>query len=258
MSQNNRTASLPTNREISRAVGILVFSVIALTTTVELSAQGDKNEPSPRVPTDVAWTSQTLATISHGDAFRGLLLARRCSHCHGQEGFSAAPAIPNLAGIDKLSFWKQMEDFKSGKRVSAVMQEVAVQSSVTDSADLAAYYSMLPTGSDSQDNRSFPQTMRDPSRASMAIELIVFGDGRRGIPPCQACHGPVGSVKGAPSLAMQNADYLLEQLNQFANGHRANDINIRMRSIARQLSDQERTALAEYYGAGLGPDVSAW
>jgi len=92
----------------------------------------------------------------------------------------------------------------------------------------------------------------------MAIELILFGDGRRGIPPCQACHGPAGSVKGAPSLTTQNAAYLLEQLNHFAKGDRANDINVRMRSIARQLTDQEKKALAEYYGAGLGPDVSAW
>jgi mono/diheme cytochrome c family protein len=130
--------------------------------------------------------------------------------------------------------------------------------SARDSADLAAYYSILPTGSDPQDKRSFPQAMRDPSRASMAIGLIVFGDGRRGIPPCQACHGPVGSVKGAPSLATQNTDYLLEQLNEFASGDRANDINVRMRSIARQLTDQEKAALGEYYGAGLGPDVSAW
>jgi cytochrome c553 len=166
--------------------------------------------------------------------------------------------IPNLAGIDRFSFWKQMQDFKSGKRISAVMHEIAAPRSARDSADLAAYYSILPTGSDPQDKRSFPQAMRDPSRASMAIGLLVFGDGRRGIPPCQACHGPVGSVKGAPSLATQNTDYLLEQLNEFASGDRANDINVRMRSIARQLTDQEKTALGEYYGAGLGPDVSAW
>ena len=223
-----------------------------------MSGQGGKSEPALRVPSDVAWTGETLAIISKGDAFRGLLLARRCNHCHGEEGFSAVAMIPNLAGIDGLSFWKQMEDFKSGKRSSAVMQEVASRSSAKDSADLGAYYSMLPTGSDAQDKRSFPQAMQDPARASMAIELIVFGDGRRGIPPCQACHGPIGLVKGAPSLATQNGDYLLEQLNRFSNGDRANDINVRMRSIARQLTDQEKTALAEYYGAGLGPGVSAW
>jgi cytochrome c553 len=231
--------------------------VLFLAAGGDLSGQRGTTAPPLRIPTNVAWTGETLAIIARGDAFRGLLLARRCSHCHGEEGFSAVPMIPNLAGLDRLSFWKQMEDFKSGKRVSAVMQEIATRSSARDSADLAAYYSMLPTGSDPQDKRVFPQAMQDPARASMAIELIVFGDGRRGIPPCQACHGPVGSIKGAPSLATQNGDYLLDQLNHFANGDRANDINVRMRSIVRQLTGVERTTLAEYYGAGLGPDVSA-
>jgi cytochrome c553 len=255
VSPDDRAARVRTNR--GRALAVLLVAVFCLAAGVDLPGQRAVPQPPLRIPTGVAWTNETLAIISKGDAFRGLLLARRCGHCHGEEGFSAAPTIPNLAGIDRLSFWKQMEDFKSGKRASEVMQEVASRSSAKDSADLAVYYSMLPTGSDSRDQRSFPQAMRDPSRASSAIELILFGDGRRGIPPCQACHGPVGSVKGAPPLATQNADYLLEQLNHFADGDRANDINVRMRSIARQLTGQERTDLAAYYGAGLGPDVSA-
>jgi cytochrome c553 len=258
VSQDKGAPSMQKERRQFRAIAVLLFAVIFLATGADLSGQKGNPEPPPRIPTDVAWTQETLAIISRGDAFRGLLLARRCNHCHGDEGFSAVPMIPNLAGIDRLSFWKQMEDFKAGKRASAIMHEIASRGSAKDAADLSAYYSMLPTGSDSQDKRSFPQAMQDPSRASIAIELIVFGDGRRGIPPCQACHGPVGSVKGAPSLATQNGDYLLEQLRHFADGNRANDINVRMRSIARQLTDQEKTALAQYYGAGLGPDVSAW
>ena len=221
------------------------------------SAQAENSEPPIRVPSNVAWTDDTLATISSGDAFRGLLLARRCNHCHGEEGFSSVPVFPNLAGEDRLSFWKQMEDFRSGKRTSPVMQGIANGLSARDSADLAAYYSMLPTASDPQDNRSFPQAMQDPARAPMAIRLIVFGDGQRGIPPCQSCHGPVGSVKGAPPLATQNGGYLQQQLEHFSDGSRTNDINIRMRSIARQLTAEEKTAVSEYYGAGLGPGVSS-
>jgi len=204
----------------------------------------------------VAWTDETLALISKGDAFRGLLLARRCNHCHGEEGFSAVPVIPNLAGEDRLSFWKQMQDFRSGKRVSPAMQGIAEGFSSTNSADLAAYFSMLPTTSDPQDSRAFPQAMHDPSRAAIAIRLIVFGDGQRGIPPCQSCHGPVGYVKGSPPLATQNGAYLQEQLDNFAGGSRSNDINVRMRSIARQLTEDEKTAVSEYYGAGMGPGVS--
>ena len=188
--------------------------------------------------------------------FAELLIARRCSHCHGEEGFSSVPAFPNLAGEDQLSFWKQMQDFRSGKRISPLMDGIANKLSPRDSADLAAYYSMLPTASDPQESRAFPQAMRDPLRARIAIRLIVLGDGQRGIPPCQSCHGPVAYVKGSPPLATQNGGYLQEQLEHFANGYRTNDINVRMRSIAGQLTEDEKTAVSEYYGAGLGPGVN--
>jgi len=220
------------------------------------SAQPENSEPPIRVPSNVAWTHETLAIISSGDAFRGLLLARRCNHCHGEEGFSSVAVFPNLAGADRLSFWKQMQDFRSGKRTSPLMQGIADGLSAHDSADLAAYYSMLPTSSDPQDTRAFPQAMQDSSRAPTAIRLIVFGDGQRGIPPCQSCHGPVAFVKGAPPLANQNGGYLRQQLEYFSNGYRANDINVRMRSIAKQLTAEEKTAVSEYYGAGLGPGVN--
>jgi|SRR5579864_356157 len=219
--------------------------------------QSVNSAPPLRVPSNVTWTKETLRIISNGDAFRGLLLARRCNHCHGEEGFSSISTFPNLAGLDRLSFWKQMQDFRSGKRTSQVMQPIAEGFSARESADLAAYYAMLPTTSDPQDNRAFPQSMHEPARASIAIRLIVFGDGQRGIPPCQSCHGPVSYVKGAPPLSTQNRDYLEQQVEHFSNGYRANDINVRMRSIARQLTGEEKTAVSEYYGAGLGPGVSS-
>jgi cytochrome c553 len=252
----NPTASLPTPVRWRATLAVVLLAILLLWLRGDSSAQQSNAEPPVRIPSNVAWTHETLALVSHGDAFRGLLLARRCSHCHGEEGFSTVPAFPNLAGADRLSFWKQMEDFRSGKRTSPVMQGQAAGLSTRDSADLAAYYSMLPTASDPQDSRSFPQAMQDPSRASIAIRLIVFGDGQRGIPPCQSCHGPVSYVNGAPLLATQNGSYLQEQLEHFANGYRSNDINVRMRSIARQLKAEERTAVSEFYGAGLGPGAN--
>ncbi len=221
------------------------------------SAKSANSDPPIRIPSNVAWTEETLRIVSSGDAFRGLLLARRCNHCHGEEGFSSDSAVPNLAGLDRLSFWKQMQDFRFGKRTSPVMQSIVEGLSARDSADLAAYFAMLPTASDSQDNRAFPQAMDERSGASMAIRLIIFGDGQRGIPPCQSCHGPVSYVKGAPPLAAQNGTYLEEQLEHFSNGARANDINVRMRSIARQLTADEKRVVSEFYGAGQWPRVDA-
>lgn len=246
-------------RIATRWLGTLMVlcAITALLARRDSSAQSMNSEPPLRVPSNVAWTKETMKIASSGDAFRGLLLARRCNHCHGEEGFSSVPAFPNLAGLDRLSFWKQMQDFRSGKRASSVMQPLAEALSARDAADLAAYFAMLPTASDAQDNRAFPQAMHDPSGASMAIRLIVFGDGQRGIPPCQSCHGPVSYVKGAPPLAAQNAAYLEQQLEHLSDGTRTNDINVRMRSIARQLTAAEKTAVSEYYGGGLGPGVNS-
>jgi cytochrome c553 len=153
--------------------------------------------------------------------------------------------------MDRLVVWKQLDDFRSGKRSSPVMQPIANSLSLEDSADVAAYYWMMPIAPDPQDDRAFPQSLSDSKHEAVAGRLVTAGDGNRGLPPCQACHGPVGFVTGAPSLATQNATYLLEQIEGFASGRRANDINLRMRSIAVQLTDEERHALAEFYGAGL-------
>jgi cytochrome c553 len=132
------------------------------------------------------------------------------------------------------------------------MGPIADSLSPRDVADVVAYYAKLPVFADPQDNRIFPQAQPDPSHAAIASRLVSFGDGERGIPPCQACHGPVAYRPGVPSLASQNAEYVLNQLEAFGSGTRANDINMPMRTIAVLLTDEERHALAEYYGAGLG------
>jgi len=146
--------------------------------------------------------------------------------------------------------WKQLEDFRAHKRHSRAMEPIAGSLSSRDVADLVAYFADLPVFSDPQDNRNFPQQQTDPSQSAIALHLISFGDGDRGIPPCQACHGPVAYRPGAASLAMQNREYVLNQLEAFANKTRTNDINQPMRTIAGLLTKEERQALAEYYGAG--------
>ncbi|MGA9545220.1 MAG: hypothetical protein WBQ85_16710 [Candidatus Sulfotelmatobacter sp.] len=229
----------------------LAVTLIAATATSALLLQARANPPD-RIPSYVEWTPDTFAATSRGDAFRGMLLARRCDHCHGAEGFSAVGYTPNLAGIDRLTIWKQLEDFRSHKRLSREMNPIAESLSPRDVADVVAYYAKLPAFADPQDNRIFPQSRPDPGHAAMASRLVSFGDGERGIPSCQACHGPIGYRPGAPLLVNQNAEYVLNQLEAFASGSRANDINMPMRTIAGLLTEDERHALAQYYGAGLG------
>jgi cytochrome c553 len=225
---------------------------MALAFPVALWAYGALSAPSTAQPSNVAWTEETVAQASMGNVFRGLLLAKHCEHCHGNEGFSAEGQFPNLAGMDRLSFWKQMDDFASRKRNSTPMSAIAATLNRTDFADLAAYYSALPASADPWDKRVFPQAFPPPAQSTRAGQLIVLGDVLRGVPPCQSCHGPVGFKKGAADLSAQNADYVFSQLRDFASGSRANDINMPMRSIAALLTVDERHALAAYYGSGLG------
>jgi len=221
---------------------------IAMTSLLLMARDGTPDQ----IPSYVAWTPETIAAASSGDAFRGMLLAKRCDHCHGAEGFSPVASTPNLAGIDRLAIWKQLQDFRAHKRMSRVMVPIAESLAARDVEDVVAYYAKLPVFPDPQDNRVFPQTQGESAHSGIASHLVSFGDGERGIPPCQSCHGPVAYRTGVPSLMTQNGDYVLNQLEGFANGTRANDINEPMRTIAKLLSEDERQALAEYYGAGLG------
>ena len=132
------------------------------------------------------------------------------------------------------------------------MEPIAGSLSSQDVEDVVAYYAKLPVFTDLQDNRAFPQARPDANHTAVALHLVSFGDGGRGIPPCQACHGPVAYRPGVPSLMTQNSEYLFNQLSAFASHARANDINMAMRTISTLLTEDERHALAEYYGAGLG------
>lgn len=229
----------------------IALSLITTCSLGSLLLQARDNPPD-RVPSYVSWTPETITMASAGDAFRGMLLAKRCDHCHGAEGFSPSAATPNLASMDTLAVFKQLEDFRTHKRLSRAMNPIAESLAPRDVADVAAYYAKVPVYADTQDNRAFPQSKPEHGHEAVALHLISFGDGERGIPPCQACHGPVAYRPGVPSLATQNADYVLQQLDAFASGGRSNDINMPMRTIARLLTEDERHAIAEYYGSGLG------
>ena len=67
--------------------------------------------------------------------------------CHGARGLSQANT-PNLAGEYPVTIYKQLVDFKTGARASAVMAPLVANLSDADISDLAAYYAYLPSVSD--------------------------------------------------------------------------------------------------------------
>lgn len=78
-----------------------------------------------------------------------------------------------------------------------------------------------------------------------------------GVPACATCHGASGegnAAIGAPRLAGLPAAYLVEQLNAFAEGSRANPL---MQPVAKGLDDAQRRAVATYFSGQPVPSAKA-
>lgn len=80
------------------------------------------------------------------------------------------------------------------------------------------------------------------------LSLTVAADVDSLIESCVACHGPNGnSVNPAwPSLAGQKTLYVAQELRAFRDGSRTNSL---MSPTAKNLSDEDIDALANYYAA---------
>lgn len=203
---------------------------------------------TPRIPTHIVWNESTIHQALSGDTKRGEFIAINCVACHGEKGMTTQTWIPNLAGVDRLVLYKQLEDFRSGTRTSGPMSAIAQTLTLQQSADVAAYYSSLPGMPQSADE-SAPISGRSYRNKDATTRLIFAGDPKRGIAACSACHGPGAYRLGAPGLSKQNTAYMEQQLHDFAQGVRANDMNMPMRTIAGMLSAKEMHALAVAYSS---------
>jgi len=163
---------------------------------------------------------------------RGATLALRCTMCHGARGMSQADS-PNLAGQYPIAIYKELADFKSGARASAIMAPLVADLSDRDLRDLAAYYAYLP------------HLDKVGATEGVVPQIVEDGAPMRSIAPCGACHG--GNKAGAPWLEGQPLAYLRAQLNAFANGARRNDIGQQMRNVARGMTPAEITEASRFY-----------
>ncbi len=170
-------------------------------------------------------------------AGRGATLAlQQCTMCHGVRGVSQT-SVPNLAGQYAEVILKQLTDYRTGARASAIMQAMAKNLSARDVSDLAAYYALLA--------RLTPSS--EAAAAGPVPPLVNSADAMRNIASCASCHGGVDHKLGAPWLDGMPKEYLALQLTAFATGERRNDSYAQMRNMARQLSAAEIDSLAGFY-----------
>jgi cytochrome c553 len=151
-----------------------------------------------------------------------------CAACHGDKGLPTDPkTMPVIWGQQQSYLMKQLRDFRSGERNSAIMSPIAKGLAEGDVRKIAAYFAAKPW----------------PERASVDVPSPP-----KGIPQCQACHQP--NFQGgmpAPRLAGLSYEYLVAAMRAFAIEERTN--NLDMPKFMQVLTEHERDAIARYLSA---------
>jgi len=84
--------------------------------------------------------SATYASAS-GNAEAGKAKSTTCAACHGADGNSVTALFPKLAGQQKDYLFHSLKAYKSGKRKNSIMAGQVQNLTLTDMADLSAYFS---------------------------------------------------------------------------------------------------------------------
>lgn len=164
------------------------------------------------------------------DAVVGKVKAQTCFACHGEDGISISPEIPNLAAQPPLSITYQLIQFRGQQRKGGAMEALAAPLSDQDMRDIAAYFASLPA----------------PPAKSGNADQIAKGQQISSTQYCNSCHGPqLQGQKHIARLAGQFKEYLITQLKNIRSGARI-DMDGTMGSAARGLSDEDIDALAAY------------
>ena len=173
------------------------------------------------------------------DAEAGKAKSAICAACHGADGNSSNPMWPSLAGQHASYTYKQLTDFKAGRRVNASMSGMVAGLSDDDMKNLAAYY----------ETQSHKPVAFDGELIEKGESIYRGGITETGVAACMGCHSPSGKGNGPagwPSLKGQHPEYIVTQLQAFKEGSRANDSGKMMRNLVGRMSEMEMKAVAAY------------
>lgn len=164
-----------------------------------------------------------------------------CVACHAADGNSMTPENPKLAQQHPEYLVKQLQEFKSGKRASPIMEGFASMLSDEDMKNIGWWLASQPG------KEGFA---KEKDLVALGERIYRGGIADRSIAACASCHSPNGA--GIPSqyprLSGQHADYTELQLKAFRDGTRNN--NAPMTGVAAKLNDREIRAVSDYI-AGL-------
>jgi cytochrome c553 len=173
-------------------------------------------------------TSVAAADIKLSSPYQeGKALAASCATCHGEDGNSKTPGIPSLAGQQPHYLVNAIREYHQGERKTVSMKEMLRDASRLDLEKLALYFA---------------------SQTPVVRPAPPFGDpvaGRSLSAMCGGCHGAggVSSDAATPSLAGQDAQYLLNAIKAYRSARQ----HWGMQRYAAGLGDKEAEHLAAFY-----------
>lgn len=177
-------------------------------------------------------------TVKVGAIRAGQERALLCSYCHGPDGNSIQPDIPNLAGQNAVYLLDQINKFSDKRRKNYVMNSLAKNLTQEDKVNLAVFFA-------SQTVKPVPADQQLAAQGKQVYSNV-----------CRNCHGAEGlGDVNFPRLAGQRSDYVkltlmrfkentntYKKVKQEANQRR----NSVMESIVKRLSDEQIEAVAAY------------
>jgi cytochrome c553 len=99
-------------------------------------------KPAPYILT-LFLALSSFAAQAEGSVKLGRAKAQMCEACHGLDGRSKMPEVPNLSGQVEGYINAQLTAFKSGERKNEQMSVIAQSLSPEDIQNLASYYSKI-------------------------------------------------------------------------------------------------------------------
>lgn len=151
-----------------------------------------------------------------------------CANCHGEDGISKTPDVPNLAGQNPAYLLEQIRKFGSGERKDQFMQGLIKVLKDEERIQAAHYYASMPV----------PPSKADPALAARGKELFSK--------LCVRCHGEKAHGDGLYArLAGQKVPYLQVTIQRYRDGTGIRN-NQLMAIATSTLKNEDITAIANY------------
>jgi len=177
--------------------------------------------------------------------------AQACTLCHGKEGRAAADGYyPRLAGKPQGYLYKQLLNFRDGRRHYGLMSDLLAPLSDAYLQELAGYFAGLTLPYPPPQAPNLPQAALARGR-----QLVLQGDAARKLPACVQCHGEslTGVQPFIPGLLGLPRDYLNGQLGAWRSGQRRAVAPDCMAQIAKTLKEDEINAISQWLAAQALP-----